>query len=549
MRWGLLAFVGAFACSSTPDAPVTPECGSNVGLTGTLIASPGESAFDAALARHAHQYDRQFHGITALSMGLNTEMFIPMTRTRTRALIETWLRDGSGFDLLGDTGTVAASLGTWSKATGAYAGAGLAADAFRYGVLRDSGEACADIEAARAQLARGLGSLHRTVTITGKHGVIARSVVNTRLPYADPGPLTPLADEMGQPLPLEKDNGTWRESFGGPDDGWIWEDSISRDMLVGWALGLGPAWEVIANDDTFDPALKAQLAADALAIGQELRVVRASGHDLEVIDADGRITFHGYLNEFAFERGFYLEAPENGFHSTLALGIVSVCAFVSGDAGLRSYLIDELVRARKLPEIAARSMIFNQVGEMSNFSNYNMSFTGMFLAMRYIDDAASETTLQRAVRDQLYKLPGAPRQPDEQKQTFYDFVYAAGVAGRTAKLHPETPFDAAAVARGTETLREFPEPPYWDKKRTNCDEAEIAAKLCTLDDGTVVHLLGDVGRGEKLISEEPIPMRARPWSNYWWRSNPYEPNSESSETTLLPGPDFRVAYWMGRWIR
>jgi hypothetical protein len=540
--------LSALACGD--DAPTTPECGSFAGRPGALLPGVDEPGFDAALARHAHQYDRQYHALNALSMGLNTELFIPTESMGMRELITTFLRDGEGFDLLASTGTTAASIGRWSKAAGAYAGAGIAADAFRYGTLRDSGQACADVDTARAQLVRGLEGLHRAVQITGAHGVIARSLAHTALPYAGTGEVTPLADSEGRPLPLEKDNGTWRADLSGQHPDWIWEDSASRDMLIGWALGQGAAWEVMADDDTVPAELKARLAADALAIGQELRKVRASGFDLEVIDADGRITFHGYLHERAFERGFYLEEPENGFNASLALGTVAVCALVSGDTGLRSYLIDELVRARRLPEVAATSMLFNDLGDASNFSGYNMAFTGVFLALRYVDDARAEATLRVALEKALYAVPDRVRQPSEMKQSFFDFVYAAGLAGRTRLLSPaDAPFDAGAVARGSETLREFPAPPYWDTGRTNCDAAEIAAARCTLEDGTVVELLGDVGRGEKLVAATPIPMRVRPPSNYWWRSNPYAPNGDGEGAALLSGVDFRLAYWMGRWIK
>ncbi len=536
-------------CGGEDEAPGTPACGSLVGRTGALLAGPTEPAFDAVLARHAHLYDRQYHALSALSMGLNTELFIPRTATRTRALIEGWLRDSEGFDLLAETGTTAESIGRWSKAAGAYAGAGIAADAFRYGTLRDAGQACADVETARAQLVRGLIGMRRAVEITGAHGVIARALVRTSLPYTGTGPVTPLFDEQGRALPLEKNNGTWRADFSGKHPDWLWEDSTSRDMLIGWALGMGAAWEVIAEDDNIDAGIKAQMAADALAIGQELRKVRESGFDLEVIDADGRITFHGYLHERAFERGFYLEEPENGFNASLALGTLAVCAMVSGDAGLRSYLIDELVRKRRLPTVAATSMLFNELGEASNFSGYNMAFTGVFLALRYVDDAAAEETLRRALRDQLYAVPETPRQPAEMKQSFFDMVFASGMAGRTRLLSPETDYDAGAIARGAETLREFPAPPYWDTGRNNCDAAEIASQQCTLDDGTQVVLLGDVGRGGDLVADRPIPMRVRPPSNYWWRSNPYQPNGDGDGNVLLSGVDFRLAYWMGRWIR
>jgi hypothetical protein len=70
-----------------------------------------------------------------------------------------------------------------------------------------------------------------------------------------------------------------------------------------------------------------------------------------------------------------------------------------------------------------------------------------------------------------------------------------------------------------------------------------------VDGTTELSLLGYVGRGDKLVSREPVPMRVRPPSNYYWRSNPYEPNSEGDTDRLLGAVDFRYAYWLGRWTR
>ncbi len=144
--------------------------------------------------------------------------------------------------------------------------------------------------------------------------------------------------------------------------------------------------------------------------------------------------------------------------------------------------------------------------------------------------------------------PGGARLPVEQGQTFYDFVYAASAAGATsaAKLGM---VDEAAVERGLTTLSQFADAPAWENPRTNCDDQEIQSGLCTADDGTVLHLLGYVGRGNKLVSQEPVPMETRPASNYYWRTNPYEVNGGGDGSRLLPSNDFRVTYWMGRWLR
>jgi hypothetical protein len=140
------------------------------------------------------------------------------------------------------------------------------------------------------------------------------------------------------------------------------------------------------------------------------------------------------------------------------------------------------------------------------------------------------------------------RLPVEQGQTFYDFVHVAAAAGATTADKLGT-VDEDATQRGITTLAQFADGPAWEDPRTNCDMQEIASNLCTADDGTVLHLLGYVGRGNKLVSQEPVPMGTRPASNYYWRTNPYEVNGGGDGSRLLPSNDFRLMYWMGRWLR
>ncbi|MGC9044546.1 MAG: hypothetical protein ACP5KG_11905, partial [Myxococcota bacterium] len=66
---------------------------------------------------------------------------------------------------------------------------------------------------------------------------------------------------------------------------------------------------------------------------------------------------------------------------------------------------------------------------------------------------------------------------------------------------------------------------------------------------TKVTVLGYKGRNGDLITKEPIPMRARPPSNFYWRSNPYVPNGGGDGSRLLSGVDLRFAYYLGRYLR
>jgi hypothetical protein len=545
----LLAAVLPAACGDN-QRPLT--CGEPAhGFCG-LVPGPGETGHDEQLAVLADRYDRGFHVFHAYATGLNADVTVALDDAESRAAIETFLRDGDGWDFAAATGkTVAHVIGGWGASAGAYSGPGLAADAFRYGLLRDTGADPVAVNRARGHLQQGLEGLHLAVEITGTPGVIARSIARTDLPGDGPGLVAtavPLFDAAGNPLPAEKNNGTARLDNSGAHPEWAWVDSCSRDMLIGWAMGFAGAWEVIRDDDGFPAPLKARLQEDARAIAHQLTIVRASGFDLEIPDADGRTTFHGYLNENNLDRA-YSPGIRDGFYSIMALGTVAALAYAAEDDELDRWLLEDLIRARGLATIARDNMLLVDLGVGANFSNYNMSFTGAWLALRYLDDEEARTDLKLALADALYAVPGHARQPLEQQQSFFDFVYAAGMSDARAGRPAATPPDEAALGRGLQTLREFPLPPFWETARVNCDDAEIASGVCLAEDGTPLDLLGYVGRGDTLVAVQPVPMRVRPPSNFYWRSNPYEPNGGGDSGRLIPAVDFRAAYWLGRWVR
>ncbi|MBI5481349.1 MAG: hypothetical protein HY906_20995 [Deltaproteobacteria bacterium] len=517
-----------------------------------LVPGPGETGHDADLALLAGRYERGFHVFHTYSTGLNADVTVPLDDAAARAAVERFLREGGGWDFGAAGGmTVEQAISGWQASAGAYAGAGLAADAFRYGVLRDTGADPDEIDRARAHLGRALDGLHVAVAITGTPGVIARSIARTDLPGDGPSmaaSAVPLFDADGNPLPAEKNNGTARADNSGLYPEWVWNDSCSRDTLIGWAMGFAGAWEVIRADDTIAADAKRRLQADALAIGHQLTIVRASGFDLEIPDADGRTTFHGYLNENNLDRA-YSPGIRNGFYAIMALGTVAALAYVAEDQELDRWLLEDLIRARGLATIARDHMLLVDLGIGSNFSNYNMSFTGAWLALRYLHDEEARRDLRLALTDALYAVPGHTRQPLEQAQSFFDFVYAAGQADGRAGRPLATLPDEAALGRGAGTLREFPVPPFWETRRVNCDDEEVASGVCLAEDGTRLDLLGYLGRGDTLVAVQPVPMRIRPPSNFYWRSNPYEPNGGGDTGRLLPAVDFRVAYWLGRWVR
>jgi hypothetical protein len=515
-----------------------------------LIPGPGEPGFDAALEALAYDYERQFHLFNAYPMALNADLSIHVAGAADRTLVEEFLGSTDSWDFEAETGKKVEDVVTaWHKVAGLYAGAAVAADAFRYGILRDNGYPAAEVERARGFLLADLDALHLATAITGVPGVIARGFMRTDIQGDGVSTVvTPLFDASGNPLPEEKNNGTWRADESGLYPNYIWEDSCSRDMYIGWVAAFAGIWEVIRDDAAFSQDLKDRLRTDALDIVRELMVVRESGYDLEIPDADGRTTYHGYMNENNLDR-IYVPGIRNGFYAIMALGCVAGLNYVAEDPEVHAWLYEQLLGPRELHVIAADDQSLVNRGVQSNFSNVNMAFMGAWLSLRYIEeDAAVRKVLVKAVAKALYD-DGTPNQPSEMKQSFLDFTYAAGAAGATAGSPAVKPFDPDAVANGLQTLSEFPKPPYWELGADNCDETEIAAGVCTLNDGTQVTLAGNQGWGDNLVASSPIPMKVRHPSNYHWRSNPYEPNGFSDGTRMLPGADFRWAYWMGRWVR
>ncbi len=520
-----------------------PACGTATGSWTSL--APPDAQVDAAATRH----DRQFHALNAHGTGVNADLNVPLDRTAARDAIGAFVADETAWDFEAHSGMkVTDAVGSFAKVAGLYAGVGIAADAYRYLSLLHGGAACEEIDRARGHLARDLDALHLAVAVTGTPGVIARGFALKSLGGDGMFETTPLFDADGNALPPVKDNGTWREDVSGRYPDVIWEDSCSRDMLVGWALAFAAAWEAIRLDPAFDDAQRARLQSDAEALARSLMLVGEEGYDLEIRDADGRRTYHGILNENSLDR-LYLPNAKNGFNAMMSLGIVGAFAYVAEEPELDAWLADTLVGERRLHELARDELGLVDLGLQSNYSSYNMAFTGGFAATRYLCDEVPRRAVRDGISKGLYDREGRDRQPAEQKMTFYDFVHAAATAGGTAWSAPDGAVDEAAVERGMETLREFPVAPFWARARDNCDDAEIASGSCVATDGTPLEVLGTVGRNDALVAAAPVPMRIRPHSNYYWRSNPYEVNGSGDGSGLLPAVDFRIAYWMGRWVR
>ena len=557
------------------DSDIRETAVSCVNHPSTLIPGPCEEGYDPDLDAKARRYDRCWTLFNAAGIGLNTDVGISVDKTADRKVIEDFIRKHDGWHEEFETFAERPStdlLTSQSKVAGLYAGVGLVADAYRYGIHRDQGYPATEVERARNQLLKGLEALHIAVAITGVKGVIARGLGRKSWPGWAGFQTLPLFDESGNPQPTVKSNGEWRadNSPGGLYPDYVWEDSVSRDQLIGWAAAFGAAWEVIADDGAIPPGIKDTLQGDARDLGRALMKVGESGYDLEVPDADGRITLHGWLNEHNLDGQTYHESIENGFHAIMALGIVSSYAYCAQDPVLDEWLQDDLIGKRELARIVEEGVhVLTDFGYGSNYSNYNMAYMGFWLALRYIDDDGTRSTLRNSLQTSLYERPEKGFSTAEIHYSFYDFTVAAGMADANARGGKTGIPDAQALANGLDTLSLFREPPYWNVEVMNCPMLEQFQckqqysdnNSCTWDDSLLQEpCLAIDGKTEfKPIGcnawkcteavADPVPWELQRPSNYHWRSAPNEPNGGGDGSALLPGVDFRFAYWAGRWTR
>ncbi len=545
------------------DDFVPPACGNTPIEWNGLIPGPGQDGFDADLEAKATRIERAHQIFVTAGLDVNKDISISLENADDRQSVTDFLTTGDSWDYQAFSGKSPLDVITTNhKVAGLYAGVGIAANAYRYGVLRNQGYPCEDVERARDFLLKSLDALHLAQEITGTPGVIARGFQRNDIPHNEVVTV-PLFDGEGNPLPEgAKNNGTWRDDQSGNYPNYSWEDSVSRDMYIGWVTAQAAAWEVIRDDEWIPDAYKTRLQADALLLAKELMKVRCHDewapdcYDLEIPDADGRITLHGWLNPQNFDGQFYIPGGENGFHAVMALGIVAAFAYVTEDPEVTTYL-DGLIGARQFPRIIAEhGWEFVDMGTKSNYSNYNMAFAGLWLCMRYLEDTDARKTVGGAIGPVFYDRPDQPRQAADIGYSYYDFIYAAGDADFSAWAPGTGQVDETAVARGIGTLKDYHDAPYWDFGVTLCpdavcteDEPAVDSPDCDPADDVHFTVLGCVGRNGDLITEQPVPMSLLGPSNYHWRSNPYVPNRNGEGSALLPSVDFRIAYWMGRWAR
>jgi hypothetical protein len=525
-----------------------------------ILPADRSPALDAAIVRH----ERQFYGLNALPFGLSLDTW--PANAEGVALIDQFLADDAPdfatatgkhpFEVLGGYGE--------HGDLGFFGGVAVVGTAFRYVALKREGAPADVLAEARARVERAARSWHVFKVVTGGNGLVARGIQrlvpenpdDPPVPL-DPGVEIPLADAEGNPLPQPKDNGSWRaDNSGGalPAGTWNWIDSCSKDQLVGQVLGMVALYEALRDDPDADPALVAQLADDASAIGRMLMkkheitglegIFGSGEYDLMIWDADGRPTFYQDLNPLALEKVYF--KPESGkynvFNLFMAIGILKALHHVSGDPDLEAFLYDECLGRRGWLDKAAHpvrpglAMDYVYSGTQTNFDVPDMTGVALFLALYLETDPQVSAVLRAFLEDRWWNRAGETHTARLCKQPLWHALYLASTDRGT---------DQGLVDELVSLLTGFDLGPYWSPLRQNCDEAELAARHCVAIDGTTVLELEEAKMGAELWSKEALDPRIRPPSDFDARSNPFNVNGGGG-TLLNPGGDLLAAYWLVR---
>lgn len=520
-------------------------------MASSLVPGPGDPGYDAALAEKARRFGRQLHAIHTLPTGFGMDAKI--TDPENVALVEAFIAsDADDFEAFAKKHPyeIVEDYGDYLHAA-IFGGFQIAGDAFRYATLRDEGAPRDEVDRARLVFVNNLETLDRLVRITGEPGVVARGIRRITpqsgapaVPGTHPEPV-PFFDDDGAVLPRHKQP-TWRADRSGSLPFLVWIDDTSRDTFVGYVYALGVSYDVGADDPTIPAATIARLRENARAIGVRLLdkvdVGASRKIDLVLRDWDDRPTTYHALSAEEVLEGFVDDEGGNGFNAVMGLGILRTLYHVSGEPELYARY-RELVGRRDYLGVIERTLTDTiYFDEITNYSVVNMAYLALYGLLRYEHDPALAARYRDILERHAYDAD-VDRDARGLSMAFFDFVFAGFAETGTVGV------GAAAVVDGNACLVGHADSPYWDRSTVNCDEDEVAARDCTLLDGSRVRLASRRGYGgERVVAVEPVPVAVRPPTDFAWRSDPHAVNG-GGKARLHFGGDLYGAYWLGRYLR
>jgi len=536
----------------------------SISILGDPIIPKGlDPSLDEAIKKH----EKQFYTFNAYPFGLSLNChFKDMD---ARAIVQDFLEHEDASDFTDFAGVhqhdLLSSYGEYGD-LGFFGGVALAGTAFRYMALKKEGAAKEELDKAREAVVRAAKAWHIFYVVTGGNGVVARGIVRLVPENPNDPPIpgvsslvpVPLFDENGNPLPMPKDNGSYRaDNSKGvlPEGVWGWYDSASKDQLTGQVLGLVALFDALYNDPDVDQEIVRTLQQDALGVARMLMQKRdisqlegcvgEGEYDLIIMDADGRPTFHHDLNPSSIEK---IYAPKdspmfNVFNLFLSIGILKGLYHVTGDEALGHYIYQELFIERGFLEKARNftspdAVNYIYMGKATNTDNVDMTAVGLFLTLYTEKDENIAEVFHNFLENGWWNPENEQRFcASKSKQPLWHALYLA-----VSKTGPHNDVRDELVR----LLKGFPLGSYWQDERINCDEEEIKQGECIAIDGkTRIKLYGQ-SPGGAWLAEEALDPTIRPNSDFNARSNPFHVNGYGDPTRLNPGGDLLAAYWISR---
>lgn len=428
-----------------------------------------------------------------------------------------------------------ADVATWRtrENDGLWSSLYLTSQAYRYGATRDA-EALEMIklllegEAARMRITSVPGVFTRQMIPPDVPGIACPTDLQSYIPDAEKddnmwvriGSDGCIQTVDGSTLAWVSSDRCGLEEF----DGWCWLDNVSQDEYAGHMLAL--AATALLVDDAEVQAVVRDLLQQ---IGTHL-----VENDLEFIDWDGRRTEHGWI---------WPTFVAGGFMAAESLAYLKVCAAVTGDPELQDFYDNcLLMRAGEVEcfdhglhatdpydQVMFELLLYLGTDSCgSNWNNFAMEMLYLHTLLLYETDPELRATVQRVLDEKVYNPPDEERPLIEQKNAFYDFIFAADKA-----LGPGSDGPALdVVERGICVLRQFPASEQ--QRDVTCPAAECV-EVC-------------VDRNERPLSAYArLPQERCPETFLWW-GNPYSRDECAANPQRIFAPsDYLLPYWMGRY--
>jgi hypothetical protein len=409
----------------------------------------------------------------------------------------------------------------------------IASQAFRYGATRDP--------EALENLRNTVKGMARQFAITGVPGLVTREYITPGI-----GGMACPTDPKEYIPDVEKDDNRWLRidengcvnTYDGTNwvvtshcvdkgfAGYCWLDNVSQDEYSGHMLGMGAIGKLV--DDAEIKGVAASLAGQT--------AMHLKTHDMTFVDWDGRVTEHGKIYPSSFS-----DYP--GFSASLAMSWMKVGAALSGDRSLETFYNVCLLKltgkknclpypfedGRSYLEFLPEAVLYrSDDGCTNNYNNFNMIFMAIFNLLWYENRPEIRQNIQAVYEDTMMKSgPGVKRQMVTQKNSFFNFAYAA-----MKRLGPGSTGPALAeVGDAICSLREFP-----------ATKEALAHDNTTLPYDCKGRLGGD-------LTFDPVPTGDRCQGIFTWTADPYQMNRCGADPRQVQAPvDYLLAYWMGRYF-